>query len=174
MEVKKEAIEHLEKHIVYPATRNAIIEACNKMTDVEQGDREYFVKYLPDWTYNNADEVLRAVAVSEHLDHVSYPTTKKELVKACNKMSDVPRGHREWFERNLPDRGYGNRDDVVGTLAGVQHVRWHVSYPASKSLIVGGCNGMTEVPEVSRELFERVLPDRTYNSSDDVIKAFRS
>lgn len=174
MEVKKEAIEHLQRHIVYPATRNAIIEACNKMTDVEQGDREYFVKYLPDWTFNNADEVVRGLHVSEHLDHLTYPTTKKELVKACNKMTDVSKAHKEWFERNLPERSYSGRDDVIGTLVGVQHVRLHVTYPATKSLIVEGCNRMTEVPQVSKELFERVLPDRTYNSSDDVLKAFRS
>jgi hypothetical protein len=174
MEMKKEAIEHLQKHVVYPATKTAIIEACNKMMEVEQSDREYFERYLPDWTYNNADEVVRAVGVSEHLDHVTYPTSKRELVKACNKMSDVPKSYREWFERNLPDRGYNNRDDVVGTLKGVQHVRLHVTYPASKALIVEGCNNMMEVPQVYKELFERVLPDRTYNNPDDVIKAFRS
>jgi len=173
MEVKKEISEHLQKHIVYPATKSAIIEACNKMMDVQQSDKEYFEKYLPDWTYNNADEVIRAVQVSEHLDHVTYPTTKRELVKACNKMSDVPKSYKEWFERNLPDRGYNIRDDVLGTLKGVQHIRWHVNYPATKSLIVEGCNRMTEVPQMYKEWFERYLPDRTYDNPDDVIKAFK-
>lgn len=174
MEMKKEAVEHLQKHVVYPATRSAIIEACNRMSDVQQSDKEYFERYLPDWTFVNADEVVRAVGVSEHLDHVTYPTSKRELVKACNKMSDVPKSHKEWFERNLPDRSYNSRDDVVGTLKGVQHVRWHVAYPASKSLIVEGCNNMMEVPQVYKELFEKSLPDRMYNNADDVIKAFRA
>lgn len=174
MELKNEAVEHLQRHVVYPATRSAIVEACNKMGHVEQADREYLERYLPDWTFVNADEVVRALGVSEHLDHVTYPTNKRELVKACNKMSDVSKAHKEWFERNLPDRSYNSRDDVVGTLKGVQHVRWHVAYPASKSLIVGGCNNMMEVPQASRELFEKSLPDRLYHDPDDVIKAFRA
>ena len=173
MTVKREITEHLQKHMVYPTTRNEIIEACNRMSDVPQADRELFEKYLPDWNYNNADEVIRAVELDEHLGHVTYPTTKKDLVQACNKMSDVPKGHKEWFERNLPDRTFTNAEDVLGILKGVQHVRWHVTYPATKTLIVEGCNKMTEVPEAEKDLFIKYLPERTYNNPDDVIKAFK-
>lgn len=173
MTVKNEIYEHLQRHIVYPTTKGQIVEACNRMSDVQEADRALFEKYLPDWSFNNADEVIRAVEVSEHLGHVTYPTTKKELVKACNNMTDVPRSHREWFERNLPDRSYTGADHILGILRGVQHVRWHVTYPATKALIVEGCNKMSEVPQAEKDLFVNYLPDKTYNNPDDVIKAFR-
>ncbi len=173
MTVRKEAWEHLQKHVVYPATRNQIIEACSRMMEVPQEDKEYFEKYLPDWSYRNADEVIRGIEVSEHLGHVEYPTTKKELIKACNKMSDVPKLYREWFERNLPERNYSSVSEVLGTLKGITHIREHVNYPASKNVIIETCHKMEEVPEVDRTWFERYLPDKTYDKPDDVIKAFK-
>jgi len=173
MDVKKEINEHLQKHIVYPATKAQIIEACNRMTDVPQGDKDWFEKNLPEWSYKNADEVIRALKIVDHLGHVDYPTTKKELIKACNKMSEVPKSHREWFERNLPERRYENINEVVGALTGVIHVREHITYPAPKKLIVETCVKMTDVPENYREWIVKYLPERIYDNPDDVIKAFK-
>jgi len=174
MTVSGEALEHLRKHIVYPASRKEIIEACNMMMDISKEEKEWFEKNLPDWSFRNADEVIRAVEVVEHLGHVNYPTSRKELIKACNKMTDVPKAYREWFERNLPERTFNSVDEVLGTLKGVIHVREHVNYPATKSLIVESCRGMEEVPRENKELFERFLPERTYRDSDEVIKAIRA
>jgi len=173
MTVKKEVQEHLAKHIVYPTSKKEIIEACNLMMDVSKEDKEWFEKNLPDWSYRNADEVIRAVQVVDHLGHVDYPIAKKELVKACYKMTDVPKAYREWFERNLPDRTYNSANEVVGMLKGVMHVREHVSYPATKSVIVETCQNMMDVPEADKQWFEKYLPERTYNNPDDVIKALR-
>ena len=172
-EKKIEILTHLQRHVVYPASRKEIIEACNMMTDIPQNDKEWFEKNLPDWNYRNADEVLRAVELVSHLDHVEYPTTKRELVKACNKMSDVPKAYREWFERNLPEGTYRHRDEIIGTFKGIIHVREHVVYPANKIAILETCNKMTEVPRENVEWFERNLPDRLYKNSDEVIKSFR-
>ncbi len=58
---KKEAIEHIKEHIKYPATKKQMIEACNMMYDVPKADKEWFEKNLPEGTYKNADEVLKAL-----------------------------------------------------------------------------------------------------------------
>jgi len=113
MTLSEVSLEHLQKHIVYPATKKEIIEACNTMMDVPKKEKEWFEKNLPDWTYRNADEVIRAIEIVEHLGHVSYPTTRKELVEACDNMTDVPEAYREWFERNLPERTFGDPEDVI-------------------------------------------------------------
>jgi len=173
MNVRKEVVEHLQKHIVYPANKAQIIEACNKMMDVSQEDKKWFEKNLPEWSYRNAGEVIRAIQIVDHLGHVDYPTNKKELIRACNKMTDFPKDHRDWFERNLPERPYRNPDEVIGAITGIIHVREHVTYPAAKSAIVETCYKMTEVPEAYRELFVKYLPERVYNNPDDVIRAFR-
>jgi hypothetical protein len=53
----------------------------------------------------------------DHLqNHVVYPANKEKIVKECNRMDHVPKDDREWFLRNLPDRIYGNSDDVIGWL----------------------------------------------------------
>jgi hypothetical protein len=56
----KEISEHLEKHVVYPASKSQIIEACNRMDDVPKDDRESFERCLPDRIYNNSNEVVKA------------------------------------------------------------------------------------------------------------------
>jgi len=55
--------------------------------------------------------------VLEHAKrHVEYPTSKKALVEACNNFSDVPREDKEWFEKNLPERGYSEPVEVLKAL----------------------------------------------------------
>ncbi len=48
--------------------------------------------------------------------HVKYPATKKQLVEACNMMSDVSKADKDWFSRSLPDRTYKNSDEVKKAL----------------------------------------------------------
>jgi len=173
MIVKTEILEHLRKHVVYPTTKKEIIEACNRMADVSQGDKEWFEKNLPEWNYKNAEEIIRTAQVVDHLGHVDYPTSKKELVKACDKMTDVPTRYREWFKRSLPERDYSSLEDVLGTLKGIIHVREHVTYPTTKTVIVETCNKMMEVPEENRTWFEKYLPEKNYYDPEQVIKALK-
>lgn len=58
---RTEMIDHLKTHIKYPATKKQLTEACNKMMDISAPDREWFIKNLPDRTYKNADEVIKAL-----------------------------------------------------------------------------------------------------------------
>ncbi len=174
MKITNEILNHLQKDIVYPTTKKEIIEACNNMSDISQADKTYFEIYLPDWSYRNAGEVIRGIKVAETLEHVAYPSSKKDLLKVFSNMEDVPKVYREWCDRNLPDLIFNSRDDVVGMLKGAIHVREHVNYPAGKFLILETCHKMTEVPQGDRERFERCLPERLYDSADSVIKSCRS
>jgi hypothetical protein len=55
--------------------------------------------------------------VLEHAKrHVEYPTSKKALVEACNNFADIPREEKEWFEKNLPERGYNEPVEVIKAL----------------------------------------------------------
>jgi hypothetical protein len=171
MKMTNEISTHLQKHIVYPASKREIVEACNNMTDVPQEDKTYFENYLPDWNYRNAGEVIRGVKVAEALEKVTYPTWKKDLIKAFSKMEDIPKDYREWSDRNLPDLSYNSRDDVLGMLKGSIHIREHVIYPANKVTILETCNKMNEVPEIERDRFERCLPERLYDNADAAIKS---
>ena len=44
--------------------------------------------------------------------HVTYPATKKDLVTACNNLSEFSDADKKWFEATLPDRTYQNADEV--------------------------------------------------------------
>lgn len=173
MKITNDVTVHLQKHVVYPASKKEIIEACNNMTDVPQTDKTYFEMYLPDWNYRNSGEVIRGIKIAEALDHISYPASKKDLIKAFSKMDDIPKAYREWCDRNLPDLTWNNRNEVVGTLKGSIHIREHVIYPARKATILETCNKMNEVPEIERDRFERCLPDRLYDNADSAIKSCR-
>jgi hypothetical protein len=55
--------EHLEKHVTYPATKEDLVKACENMKDISKGDRAWFKKTLPEGTYNNADDVTKALGM---------------------------------------------------------------------------------------------------------------
>ena len=58
---KKELAGHIREDMEYPATKRAILEACNKMEHVPKADRDWVAKNLPDRTFKNADEVIKAL-----------------------------------------------------------------------------------------------------------------
>lgn len=60
-----EVLEHLNGHVVYPATKRQLMEACANMSDVPKEDKDWFAKSLPDRTYNSAEEVKRALNVQQ-------------------------------------------------------------------------------------------------------------
>ena len=58
---KKSVMEHIKKHNEYPATKGDIIESCNEMSDVPKEERKWIEKSLPDRTYEESNEVIRAL-----------------------------------------------------------------------------------------------------------------
>lgn len=53
----------------------------------------------------------------------------------------------------------------------MEHLKSHVTYPASKKQIWEMCNTMSHVPEDHRKMFMDKVPEGTYNSADEVMKA---
>lgn len=60
---KQEMMSHIREHAQYPATKQALVEACNNMEHVSEEHRKWFSDTLPDKTYQNADEVISAVSL---------------------------------------------------------------------------------------------------------------
>lgn len=53
----------------------------------------------------------------------------------------------------------------------MMHVKDHITYPATKQQIWEACNTMEHVTDKEKEMFKKMVPDGTYNSADDVMKA---
>ena len=53
----------------------------------------------------------------------------------------------------------------------MEHLKSHVTYPATKQDIWKACNNMEHVPEEHRKVFMDKVPDGTYGSADEVAKA---
>ena len=51
-----------------------------------------------------------------------------------------------------------------------RHIQ-HLKYPSAKGEILAACAEMSEMPEADREWIEQNLPDGTYKSADEVVKA---
>lgn len=49
-------------------------------------------------------------------EHIDYPATKREIVKACGGMMDISNMDRKLIEKNLPDRVYNNSNEVMKVL----------------------------------------------------------
>ena len=60
---------------------------------------------------------MDTAAMKVHIKaHMEYPATKKQIVEACNNMSDVSADDRAWFAKTLPDKKYKSSDDVIKAL----------------------------------------------------------
>ncbi|MBI2599971.1 DUF2795 domain-containing protein [Candidatus Daviesbacteria bacterium] len=59
---KSEMMEHLS-HVDYPASKQDLVDACEKMSDVPEEDKKWFTEKLPDQTYNSAEEVKTALGI---------------------------------------------------------------------------------------------------------------
>lgn len=53
----------------------------------------------------------------------------------------------------------------------VSHLREHQEYPASKDELVETCNNLSDFSDEDKRWFEENLPDRTYNSAEEVMQA---
>lgn len=56
----RDTLDHLN-HVVYPASKQDLVEACNKMSDVPESDKKWFTENLPNRVYGNASEVKEAL-----------------------------------------------------------------------------------------------------------------
>ncbi len=59
----KEMEMHIREHVMYPATKQAIMEACNMMQHVPEEARKMADTKLADKTYMSADEVMMAMGM---------------------------------------------------------------------------------------------------------------
>ena len=55
----------------------------------------------------------------------------------------------------------------------IKHLREHQEYPATKEEMVEECDGLSDFSDEDKEWFTDNLPDGTYNSADEVIKALK-
>lgn len=51
------------------------------------------------------------------------------------------------------------------------HLREHQTYPATKADLVAACNELSDFSEADKKEFESNLPEGTYNSAEEVMKA---
>jgi hypothetical protein len=61
--------------------------------------------------------------------------------------------------------------DDKGKRELTSHIREHLTYPVTKQGVVEACSNMAHVPEDTRRWAVETLPDRTYNSADEVLQA---
>ena len=57
----KANLEHLKNHVRYPADRNAVVTACNNMSDASTEDKTWFTTNLPEGTFNGPIDVLKGL-----------------------------------------------------------------------------------------------------------------
>ena len=60
-QVRQSMMEHIKSHAEYPATKQALIEACNNMEEFSDEHKRWFAKALPTRTYKNAAEVIKTL-----------------------------------------------------------------------------------------------------------------
>ena len=53
----------------------------------------------------------------------------------------------------------------------VKHLREHQEYPATKAELVAACNNLSDFSKEDKEWFSGNLPEGTYHSADELIKA---
>ncbi len=52
----------------------------------------------------------------------------------------------------------------------IDHLKSHQKYPASKADLVAACNNLSDFSEEDKKEFAEKLPDRSYNSAEEVIQ----
>ncbi len=53
----------------------------------------------------------------------------------------------------------------------IDHLRQHQAFPATREELIRECNNLSDFSDEDKLWFEEHLPEGTYNSVDDVIKA---
>lgn len=62
MKLSKQTLDHLKTHVEYPISKADLLAACDGWSDVSEAERKAGEK-LPNRTFNNANEVLKALAI---------------------------------------------------------------------------------------------------------------
>jgi hypothetical protein len=57
----QEELGHIKNHVKYPASKQQVVAACNNMSDVPSGDKEFLSNSLPDQTFNKPEDVVNAL-----------------------------------------------------------------------------------------------------------------
>ncbi len=65
MQNMKGAMDHLKTHQKYPATKAELVAECNSLSDFSEEDKKEFMDKLPEGTYASAEEVMKALGMSE-------------------------------------------------------------------------------------------------------------
>lgn len=60
MKISKEALAHLKTHVEYPISKAKLVATCDNWSDTSAADRKVALS-LPDKTFNNANDVLKAL-----------------------------------------------------------------------------------------------------------------
>ena len=60
---------------------------------------------------------------------------------------------------------------MQNTKGTMDHLRDHQKYPATKGELVEACNKLSDFSDRDKKEFTDKLPDRTYNSAEEVIRA---
>jgi len=53
----------------------------------------------------------------------------------------------------------------------LDHLKSHQSYPATKAELVAECDNLSDFSEEDKKEFTEKLPDKSYNSADEVVEA---
>ncbi|MEX0788580.1 MAG: hypothetical protein WD040_07260 [Anaerolineales bacterium] len=61
--------------------------------------------------------------------------------------------------------------DETGRMELSTHVKEHVTYPINRKDFLASCGNLSHVPGETREWVEKTLPDRTYQSAEEVFHA---
>jgi hypothetical protein len=54
------------------------------------------------------------------------------------------------------------------------HLREHQQYPATKAQLVAACNNLMDFEDGEKKWFAATLPEGTYQSADEVMKALKA
>ena len=60
---------------------------------------------------------------------------------------------------------------MMNLTGAIDHLKTHQQYPATKAQLVAACNSLSDFSQEDKKEFIEKLPDGTYKSADDVIKA---
>jgi hypothetical protein len=60
---------------------------------------------------------------------------------------------------------------MQNTQGTMDHLKTHQNYPATKTQLVAECNNLSDFSEEDKKEFAEKLPDRTYNSAEEVMEA---
>lgn len=63
----KDAVDHFKMHQKYPATKAQLVAECNNLSHFDADDKKWFSDTLPEGNYNSAEEVMKALGMTEDM-----------------------------------------------------------------------------------------------------------